>query len=420
MMPRTLRTSLVLSLLLLLSLAGVSLAQPEANSAVLFIGDGMGPMQILLGQAANGGEKLALQRLPVSGVVTTLNAAGDITDSADSCTAFSSGHKTADHLGLDAAGRRVRTIAEQAMAEGKSVGIISNDSLWGATPSGFVAHANSRGESANIAAQVAGSGAVVMMGSGSEYFLPKSGGGAREDGRDLVTELTRKGYQVVRNREQLLKGSPPPGARLLGLFEDDTTPTLAEQVAEALRRLRTNEHGFFLIVEQARVDWKPGDAPGVAQDVLALDRAVQVALTDATAAQDTVVVVTADHETGGLLIVDPNRVELLSRIPLTCGDIASHLNADRGNARAVMAQYAALPDLTDAEVQQLKEAKEAEAGVGALLDARAGVKWFTMDHTATPVRLYAFGPGAARFAGDLDNTDIAKRLGRAFESFWAD
>jgi alkaline phosphatase len=314
-------------------------------------------------------------------------------------------------------GRRTWTTAEEAMAEGKSVGIISNDSLWGATPAGFVAHAQSRDMSADIAEQVANSGAMVMMGSGREFFLPKSKGGERTDGKDLVTELQRNGYRVVCNRDELLKAV---STRVVGLFEDETAPTLAEQVSAALARLSTNEKGFLLVVEQARVDWKVGDPSGVAQDVLALDKAVQVALNYATTANDTLVVVTADHETGGLLIVDPEKVSLLSQIPLTAGDIAAHVNADRSNIKEVMKQYAAIPDLTDAEVQQITTAKDLETGVGAAIGQRAGLQWCTGEHTTTPVRVYAFGPGSERFWGDIDNTDIAKQMGRAFEAFWMD
>ena len=417
-MVRMSRVRLIgLLLALLLAAAGVAAAQPEAKSAILFIGDGMGPMQILIGQAANGGEKLRLQRMPVSGVVWTINGGGWITDSADASTARSSGHKTADHLGLDMNGRRTWTTAEEAMAEGKSVGIISNDSICGATPAGFIAHVQSRDMYPEIAEQVARSGAMVLMGVGKEAFLPKAKGGERTDGRDLIAELQQNGYRVVYNAAEMIRSDQP---RLVGFFEDETAPTLYEQVRAALQRLSKNEQGFMLVVEQARVDWKVGDPSGVAQDVLALDKAVQVAVNYATTAGDTLVVVTADHETGGLLIVDPEKVGILSQIPRTAGDIAAEVNADRSNIKEVMKQYAAIADLSDAELQQIATAKEVEAAVGAVIGERAGLKWCTGDHTMTPVRVYAFGPGSERFCGDMDNTDIAKRMGRAFEAFWAD
>ncbi|MFB3883094.1 MAG: alkaline phosphatase [Armatimonadota bacterium] len=418
-MERVSRLRLIGMLLVLLVAAGAAVAEPEAKSAILFIGDGMGPMQILIGQAANGGEKLRMQRMPVSGTVWTLNGGGWITDSADASTALSSGHKTADHLGLDMNGRRTWTTAEEAMAEGKSVGIISNDSICGATPAGFIAHVESRSMYPEIAEQVARSGAMVLMGVGKDGMLPKSRGGDRDDSRDIVAEMQQAGYRVVYNRDELLRLTTDQ-LRILGVFEDDTAPTLAEQVSAALKRLSTDEQGFMLVVEQARVDWKVGDPSGVAQDVLALDKAVQVALNYATTAGDTLVVVTADHETGGLLIVDPEKPGILAQIPRTAGDIAAQLNADRSNIKAVMKQYAAIPDLTEAELQQIATAKDAEAAVGAVIGERAGLKWCTGDHTMTPVRVYAYGPGSERFCGDMDNTDIAKRMGRAFESFWAD
>jgi alkaline phosphatase len=232
--------------------------------------------------------------------------------------------------------------------------------------------------------------------------------------------MQRAGYGVAYNRDELRQRRASDFERLVGFFEDETAPTLAEQVSVALQRLSKNEKGFMLVVEQARIDWKVGDPSGVAQDVLALDKAVQVALNYATTAGDTLVVVTADHETGGLLIVDPMKVGLLSQIPLTAGEIAAHANADRSNLKEVMKQYAAIPDLTDAEEQQIKSAKDIGDGVGAVIGQRAGVAWLQPNHTTTPVRVYAFGPGSERFCGDMDNTDIAKRMGRTFEAFWMD
>ncbi len=417
-MSRMSRVVLLVTIMLALVVAiGCAQAGTQAKSAILFIGDGMGPMQILVGQAANGGEKLFFQRMPVSGTVWTLNGAGDITDSADASTALSSGHKTADHLGLDMNGRRTWTIAEEAMAEGKSVGIISNDNICGATPAGFIAHVQSRDLYLDIAEQVARSGATVLMGIGKEPFLPKGKGGERTDGKDLIAQMQRDGYGIVYNAAEMGKAQQ---TKLAGFYDDETAPTLEQEVRAALSRLSKNEKGFLLVVEQAQVDWKVGDPSGVAQDVLALDKAVQAALSYATASDDTLVVVTADHETGGLLIVDPAKVSFLAQVPRPASEIAAHLDSKRSNVKDVMKQYASIPDLTDAEVQQIVSAKDIVDGVGAVIGQRAGVAWLRPNHTTTPVRVYAFGPGSERFCGDLDNTDIAKRMGRTFEAFWSD
>ena len=396
----------VISLALILVAAGLAGARPAADSAILFIGDGMGPMQVELGAAARG-EPLAIQHMPYSGLVTTVAVNGEVTDSAAASTALSTGHKTEDGmLGMDKDERRLGTILERALKAGKSAGIISNDALWGATPAGFAVHVRDRGMRDQIALQMAESGAQVMMGFDKEGFLPKSAGGAREDGRDLVAELQKKGYQIVYTPEELAQAK---GARLVGLFDDAHPATLGEMVKAALPRLSSNARGFFLMVEQARVDWKEGDPSGVALDVIELDRAVQVALDYAQTWGRTLVVVTADHETGNLRLERPGGLSVLRRVKGSAGQIAEHLNQDRSNIAKVMAEEAGLSDLTPAEVDQIKQAKDPEAAIGALLSQRAGIKW-TLGHTATPVKVFAFGPGAERFTGEMDNTDIPKRI----------
>ncbi len=226
-----------------------------------------------------------------------------------------------------------------------SAGVLTTDALHGATPAGFAAHAKNRGESSNIAAQMAASGAQVMMGFWKDEFLPKSAGGKRDDGRNLVSELQAKGYQVVFTKDELLNAK---GDKLVGLFDDATGPSLSEMVSAALPRLSPDPDGFFLIVEGARIDWECHDGnliPAIAQ-VQQLDQAVAVGLDFARQRGRTLVLVTADHETGGLQ-----------------------------------------PD-------------------GA---------YTVGHHTSTPVRVFAFGPGGDRFAGEMDNTDIPKRIAEILE-----
>jgi alkaline phosphatase len=184
------------------------------------------------------------------------------------------------------------------------------------------------------------SGVDVMMGFWKGEFIPRSAGGNREDNRDLIAEMRAKGYDIVFTRDELLKSK---GDKLLAIFEDETAPTLAEMVSTAIDRLSRDPQGFVLIVEEARIDWKchDHDLPGAISDTRALDKAVAAAVAAAEERGRTLVVVTADHETGGLA-----------------------------------------PDGT----------------------------FSTGGHTSTPVRLFAAGPGAEAFAGDLDNTDVPKRI----------
>jgi len=400
---------LLCSLLCLLALTPFAAARPEADSTILFIGDGMGPSQVELAAGALG-QPLTMQRFPYSGTVTTCNVSGEITDSAAAGTALATGVKTNNGmLGLSPDGRKLETILERAMKRGKSVGVITNDAIWGATPSSFLAHVGSRGERAQIARQVAKSRARVMMGYWKDELLPKSAGGKREDNRDLIAWLKTVGYGVVYTREELLQSK---SLNLVGLFEDGpAAPDLATSVAEALERLGTNRRGFLLVVEQARVDWEPGDPSAVARDVLELDQAVSVAQQYALHRGRTLVVVTADHETGGLVITDPGRLHLLACVTESSEGIARHLLLDRSNVAQVMSQCAGITDLTPQEADLIRQAKDPAEPIGAIISACTGLQWTSGgDHTATPVRVYATGPGAARFTGELDNTQIPQKI----------
>jgi alkaline phosphatase len=337
-------TGLVLGLLcagLLWSACAAPVCGEEAaDSAILLIGDGMGPLQIHVARRAHGGP-LAMERMPYSGIVTTHSADRAVTDSAAAATALATGYKTNNGMvGVSPDGSRLESVVERARSAGKSTGIITTDALHGGTPASFAAHVESRGDRSPIAAQVTESGVDVMLGFWKGWFLPKSAGGDREDGRDLIAEMRESGYEVVFTGDELRQAK---GDRIVGLFEDDTGPSLAEMVSAALARLSKNPKGFLLIVEEARIDWEchGHDLDAAIERVRMLDAAVVTALDFAREDGATLVVVTADHETGGLQ-----------------------------------------PDTT----------------------------FTTGGHTGTPVRVLAFGPGGQQFSGEIDNTDVPKRM----------
>jgi alkaline phosphatase len=401
---------------LILVLAGLAFAAfahaaPLADSAILFIGDGMGPVHIRLARDAAGGQPLALDAMPFSGLVTTREVGGRVTDSAAAGTALATGHKTTNGtIAMSPDGRRFTTILEICNQKHKSTGVITTDALTGATPASFMAHAPDRGMRFEIALQVAESRVPVLLGFWKDSFLPKSAGGSRTDGRDLIAEMRRVGYHLVETKDALAAADE---RRLLGLFDDGPqAPSVAEMVAAALRPLGTNADGFFLAVEAARIDWKShdNDPAGAVLDTLELDRAVGEAVEYARQRGRTLVVVTADHETGGPSIESPGRTALLGRVTLPSEALAGKLNSDRTNIADVLGEYAGLRDLTDSEVSQIKEADSAEAAIRKLLSTRAGVTWSTTGHTGSPVRVFAYGPGADRFTGEMDNTDVPKRI----------
>jgi len=405
---------LLLAALSVASLLPFAHARPQADSVILFIGDGMGPGQIEMTAGAVG-HPLAMQKMPYSGTVTTLSVHGRVTDSAAASTALATGHKAENGvISVSPDGKSYETILERCLQSHKTAGVITTDALWGATPAGFGAHAPTRGQKASIALQMAESRAQVMMGYSQDQLLPKSAGGKREDGKDLIAWLEKAGYAVVYTRDELLKEK---NQKVVGLFHDGAqAPRIADMVSAALDRLATNASGFFLVVEGARVDWASheSDPLGAFLETRDLDEAVAEAVKFAQKRGGTLVLVTADHETGGLQVEAPSRLPALGRAKGTIGEIASRLNADRTNVQQVMAEYAGITDLTAQEIERIKQAKEAGPVIGSLLSERAGVRWTSEgDHTATPVRVFAFGPGAERFAGEMDNTDIPRRIAEA-------
>jgi alkaline phosphatase len=405
--------SLTAAILVLAGLAFAAFAHaaPLADSAILFIGDGMGPVHVRLARDAAGGQPLSLDAMPFSGLVTTREIGGRITDSAAAGTALATGHKTTNGtIAMSPDGRRLTTILEVCNQKHKSTGVVTTDALTGATPACFMVHVPDRGMRSEIALQAAESRVPVLLGFWKGAFLPESAGGSRTDGRDLIAEMRRVGYRVLDTKDALAAADE---RRLLGLFDDGAqAPSVAEMVAAALRPLGTNADGFFLAAEAARIDWKShsNDPAGAVLDTLELDRAVGEAVEYARRRGRTLVVVTADHETGGLTIESPGRTRILGNVTLPSAALAGKLNADRTNIADVLAEYAGLRDLSDSEVSQIKEADSAEAAIAKLLSRRAGVTWSTTGHTGAPVHVFAYGPGADRFTGEMDNTDIPKRI----------
>jgi alkaline phosphatase len=409
----------VLSLFLLAAFLVSPFAQaaPQADSAILFIGDGMGQAQVELGKLVVPiEESLAIAQMPFTGTATTREAQGEITDSAAAGTALSTGRKTNDGMiGVSPDGKPMETILERCQKLGKSVGVISTDHLAGATPASFVAHIDDRGKGAEIAAQMAQSNVPVLLGFWKMWFAPTDMGGKRTDSRDLITEMRKAGYDLLFTRTQLLSSTQP---KILGMFDDDygaPAPSLTDMVSAALDRLSKNPKGFFLIVEAARIDWLPGSPAGVLGELHNLDEAVRTSANFARKRGRMVVVVTADHETGGLVIQDRAKVTMLRNVKATEEQMSWRIKDDRSNAREVLAQYADIKDLTEAELDQLKSGKSVSEAIGKILSQRAGLIWNNGDHTATPVGVYALGPGAETLKGDMDNTDVPRRIAQALD-----
>jgi alkaline phosphatase len=279
---------------------------------ILLIGDGMGRGQIESASYFKTGtpDSLALFTLPIRGRITTSSPSG-ITDSAASATAMASGHFTLNgRVGLDLDGQPVQNLVELAKSYGLATGIVTTTRVAHATPASFTAHVNSRGQYEDIAEQIAALRPDVVLGGGRNQFE------ARGDDQNLSDGMQADGYQVVHSATELRAARNNPTGPLLGLFaasdlpyvvdrgEDDDTPTLSEMTLAALEQLDPDPQGFFLMVEGGRID-HAGHGNRIDASVgetLAFDDTVAAVMNWAGSREDVTILVTADHETGGLQV----------------------------------------------------------------------------------------------------------------------
>jgi alkaline phosphatase len=266
----------------------------------------------------------------------------------------------------------------------------------------------------------------------------------REDERNLIQEMAAAGYTVVQTADELAAVDFTTTDHLLGLFadasmayaidraddQDNTEPTLADMTSAALQVLSRDEDGFFLMVEDGRIDHAANynDPRGTIDEVLAFDDAVRVALDYQAANPDVLVIVTADHETGGLSLgrTSGYRVDLPSLTPITCS--LERLNYKFRNTDALKAVNSCGLRLEESDIERLLEHPadtdletldnvEADSArtwghlvVRDAVNREARLSWGTTGHTAAPVLVYVSGPDGDLFEGGLDNTDIAKNI----------
>ena len=420
-------------ILVLLLWAGGAQAGPK--NVILLIGDGMGPEQVAAGRLlVPGGELVVDQMDPNPGSVNTSNVYGEITDSAASATAYATGFKT-EYGNVSMAEDDVTVLPtnmELAIEEGMATGILSSVYLCDATPGVWVAHAPRRSCSTIIPQQIDAC-PDVFLGPG-ETIAYKSRGKSKK-GVDHVAAMAENcGHEIVENAAELA-AAQAPNDRLLGVWGGYTlmydidrqndpginVPTLAEMTAKAIEVLSRDPDGFFLMVEGGGIDWMAHnkDIAGTARDVVAFDDAVAVAYDFASADGDTLVVVTADHETGGLQLGDNPNVEFIAGVTASTDFMYGLVLRGEMSAEDVLETYAGVTDLTQAE----KDAIDAygEMGISDALSARANVSWLLPDgtisiapdegdHTLTEVPVWAFGPSPGPLEGSIDNTDIGNLL----------
>jgi alkaline phosphatase len=420
-MPR-----LLLAALLVLAVPARAQDGERPKNLILMIADGFGPASATLAREV-ADRPLALDAI-LGGSVGTEATDSEVTDSASGATAFACGIKTYNGaIGVDTAGRPCRTLLEAAEARGMATGLVATSRITHATPASFAAHVPSRDLEAEIAAQMTASGADVLFGGGLGFFLPTPAG-RREDGRDLLVELTDRGYFVAADREGYDGLSLTPAAAFLAddqmayeLDRDETDePSLAEMTRKALDLLSQSEEGrdegFFLMVEGSRIDHAGhGNDPAAHyHDVLAYDAAVAAALDFARRDGRTLVVSVADHETGGLTL-GRDGVYAWDPAPLRAVTASAERMAARiaagEDTLAVAREGLGVDSLTAEEAAELRRAGElARLALAGIASRRAGVGWTTLGHTGVDVLLYRYGPGSGWLTGHLENDAVGRVL----------
>ncbi|MDQ0272720.1 alkaline phosphatase [Cytobacillus purgationiresistens] len=365
------------------------------------------------------GEETVLDSMLV-GMQRTYSANSKVTDSAAAGTALATGVKTNNGMiSTSPDGKELKTILEAAEKKGKSSGLVATSTITHATPAVFASHVASRADESEIAPQLIDNDVDVILGGGKKYF-PNS----------LLKEAKKDGYKLVSNKNEL-KNVNKKTDKLIGLFAEDgmapeldrdTTkqPSLAEMTGSALDVLKKDKDGFFLMVEGSQIDWAghDNDAAWAMKDSEAFEKAVAKVMEFAKKDGNTLVVVTGDHDTGGMSVGGYGKgdadVELLRNVTATGDFMENKLNADRSNVKEIVKQYTTL-DLTDAEAEKIISAKTPSMAINQVVSERAIIGWSSTGHTGTDVPLYAYGPGSELFSGLHENTDLPVLMAEAMK-----
>lgn len=463
------RSSRVCLLTVVLSLAAGLAFGAKPRNVILFIGDGMSTPQRMTANEFSrklGRGDLAINGLPHQATTRTCSASSLVTDSAAAATAIACGTKTQNGaLGVDPQGEPVWSCAVEAKKAGKRVGIVTTVTINHATPSGFYAHRKSRGDGYGIG--------LDLLASGFDYFA--GGGLSRHDDKkhaeyrgDIYKLAPESGYTFILKDRARFDALKPGCGKVWYVASGDAmpfsidadkwegVPTLAELTRKGLELLAPAEKGFFMMVEAGKIDYAghANDAATNLREVLALDEAVKVALGFQEKNPDTLIVVTGDHETGGMtmgfagtgyafymdrLTNQTCSVERLAReigaakpgsfeeikpmLEKAFGFVFGRKDAVDKNPMAITPEELAEMEKAFSHDLELTRAgkkenqkydavklKKLPSVLKSVFSHKCGIGWTSGAHTALPVLTTAQGVGAERFGGFIDNTDIAKTL----------
>ena len=419
---------------------------PEIHNVILMIGDGMGTTQIYSGLTANRGS-LNLEQFKVAGFSKTYSFSDYITDSAAGGTALSSGYKTYNGaIGVNSDTVPQPTILEIAEQHGLATGLVSACAVTHATPASFIAHQPSRSMYEAIAADFLKTDIDVFIGGGYDHFTK------RADNLNLVDSLKAHGYKVLTSLDQLAAAQGP---KIAGLLYPEHPPKmlegrgdmLAQSAMKAIEVLSKNPKGFFMMIEGSQIDWGGHDnnLDYVSSEMVDFDNTIGRVLEWAKADGHTLVIVTADHETGGLTIGEttthPFNWEYVNYQKMSKESLSKLFQKMRETGeidtwektKKILAENTGLWDKIpvnageEAQLMQcyyetiVKKSSKQEitlyakseplvADAIALLNKKIGVGWTSFSHTGGFVPFYAIGCQARQFGALNDNIEIPNTI----------
>ncbi|WP_028834576.1 MULTISPECIES: alkaline phosphatase [unclassified Pseudoalteromonas] len=347
-----------------------------------------------------------------------------VTDSAAGATALSSGHKSYNGaIAVDTAKKPVKTMLEIAKEQGMTTALVATSQINHATPASFAAHNESRRNYDDIANdyidnKIAGKLPVdLMLGGGTQYFI--------RDDRNLVDEFKKAGYQYGDDIKNLGQITQIPAIGLYapkGLpFALDENPTRLKQLTSKAFDLLDgqNDRGFFVMIEGSQIDWC-GHANDIACAMAEMDdfaKSIETAKAYVDKNPDTILVITADHSTGGLTIGAHGQykweTDIIKGVKATAGTLTKLLMGS-DNLKTVWQANTRIEFTTENEIK-LKQAKAMgektlNLAVKSIINDLSFTGWTTGGHTASDVQVFAYGKNSDDFIGSQNNTDIAKKL----------
>lgn len=331
----------------------VSVKEPKGRKVkniIFMIGDGMGLEQISAAWVCNGG-KLNLDNFTNVGIQRTYSANRLVTDSAAAGSALATGHKTNNGMiSMTPDTVAVKSLAEEAMEKGKRTGAAVTCRVNDATPAVFFSHSASRKNQEDIVEQMAGSGVYFLSGGGTKFWRD------REDGKDISEDVKARGYSYVETKEDLMAVENGPVIALMDSYELkpslDRGDILPASVTKALELL-DNRKGFFLMIEGSMIDdgGHYNKAGHTMEEIFDFDRTLGIVLEWAEKDGQTLVIVTADHATGGMTLLS-----------------------------------------------------------GSIDEKRIRVNYSTTGHNGIALPVFAWGPHSEDFVGIYENTELSDRI----------